>query len=114
MSIVFIFFHEYRLTQECLSQECSKNHIKNLGRKRANLGKLISCIPLIGGQLAGISYIQEACVRLRECKQNKTLKILNAALICRGLLCFLGLGIICLLIDLLITFVILMKHYCCY
>lgn len=74
-------------------------------------GALINCaavLPVIG-QVCGIFMIAAA---IRDCKAStNTFETMESrSYLLRGILTFLGLGILCLLLDLIVSFAVLIKE----
>ncbi len=101
------FFHDYGLTNECITKNCSIYHEKPFSRQESNLVKVLSCLPILG-QIIGALEIRFGCEGLKsKCEAERICAI---SLTCRGILTFLGLGIICLLLDIIITCATFIKN----
>ena len=99
MSCFIYFFRDYGLTNRPSSP-------RTVSCKKDNLVKILSCL-LILGQIIGALEIKFGCEGLKSKYYPE--KIIATSLVCRGTLTFLGLGIICLLIDIIITCTIFIK-----
>lgn len=110
MSLFFVaFFHDYGLTNVCFTNSCQKIHQFDLSfnRRRDLIIKVLACIPVFGqiiGFLAMVFGAQLMCNPIYE------QRVLAASLFLRGFLTFLGLGILCLILDIIITIATIVKN----
>lgn len=117
MSTFFLgLFHGSPLCNDCFSENCKRtNHRKNSSMKEINLAKVVACIPILCGQVLGIMIFKSA-LNAFETATDFQVKVSGVANMLRGVLTFLGLGIVCLLVDILVTLALLIKkclrEYC--
>lgn len=118
MSFPIIFFHHYGLTNQCLTKTCKKFHNeKTIDRKSGIFIKILSCLPVIGQIIGatiliiGIIDFKDGVHNYKE-KKNSTYfnKVHYASQFFRGTLTIIGLGIVCLLIDIIITTATFIKN----
>lgn len=103
------FFHDYGITNTCLTKQCQDIHLADpsFDRTRDLSLKILACLPILG-QIIGVVIMAFGVLSLRSpCRQQKTI---GASLFLRGLLTVLGLGILCLLLDLIVTLVTVIKN----
>lgn len=109
MSTFFLgWFHSCPLYNECFSEDCKSTKHQNIDIEEINLIKLVACIPILCGQIIGIVMFRSGLKSFQE-NSNVVAKVDGIANMFRGILTFLGLGIVCLLVDLLVTLALLVK-----
>lgn len=103
-------FHIYGFQDACLTNSCRHLHNefskegKSFSYDRSNIVRIIvlslSILPVIG-QIVGILSIVVGIKSVKS--KNYAERVNGISLLFRGILTLLGLGIICLLIDIIIT-----------
>lgn len=90
------FFHNYGFTDECLTDKCLAADSKHFSRKPNNKYRFLNCLPIIG-QISGIAMIHLGS-NLIKAKNDEAKKVEGVSATVRGVITFLGLGILCLLL----------------
>lgn len=101
-------FHIYGLNDVCLTNSCKAFHFCGISRTRLKIFNILSCLPVFG-QFFGYYMIRKGVLFFKENQKNPSIsysfhKIEYSSMIVRGILSVLGLGVICLLMDIIIFF----------
>lgn len=101
------FFHIYGLEEVCLTDSCKPFHFCGISRTRLKLMQILACLPVLG-QIIGYYMVKKGLNFFKEVLNDSSQayyfhRIEYSSMIVRGVLTFLGLGIICLLIDCIVS-----------
>lgn len=117
---VIAFFHIYGLEETCLTDSCKSFHFGGISRIRLKMLQILACLPICG-QIIGYHMIKKGVKFFREIPYNSSKKyyfhsIEYGSIIIRGILTLLGFGIICLLIDCIVSCETSRRrnNYCCF
>lgn len=111
MIVFSAILHPYGVFNECLTESCKPWHSKWKYMSRSSV-LLINCAAILPcvGQVVGIFMIAAA---IKDYKQStdEFEKVESASYLCRGVLTLLGLGILCFLLDIIVSCAVLIKNF---
>lgn len=109
------FFHIYGLSNDCLTNGCKSFHFGGIYRIRLKVFNILSCLPVFG-QIFGYYMVRKGVLFFKENTFNSSKsfyfhKIEYSSMIVRGILSIIGLGIICLFIDIMVFLFLSISKY---